>query len=581
MVAFSLLVVVISLAGCGKDGPGNNNGNNPVNIDTNFQQGTDSLEFGFVENLPPATIRVGDTFRIMIELRNKGAHDIDNGKFLFTNAFPYYMQAVMPSEYEYFDLEGRSLRNSEGGYKQISFSAENLQLPEDQKQHTFWFVAKACYPYKTFASETVCINPDATDPFSDSVCEVEDYKVTGGQGAPLAVTKIEHVATESTAGTFQNHFLVHIENQGKGKVVSPDKYAVECGQGFVPPEDFENIGVTVEISGTDISDNCNRPMIDEENGDLLVMFCYYEMVSDIGAYTTPMLITLDYGYVSAELIKKIVVEQGFGGQSACEPNNCKDKSEFGAAKCEIYGGINHQQICFEPEKICCNQDKPDCERPSLNEVYECRPEGSTCAPGDSLVGRCEEGFVCCKQEAPVSGSCPGDRCKSATQCRQGFGGISEGMTCSDTSLSCCVFADLESDGDNCGRAGTDTENNPEYQCMNPGQGRECKLFLCPGGSNNRCCIPDTNCDGQPDGTECGTNQVCYLNACVTLCDYYVANPGLDEVPSAITDQHQCMDEDEAQDGSCFTGLCSGAADYRCCAPEGITTTTTSTTTTTI
>lgn len=457
----------------------------PTNINTNFNKGTQGLEIGFVENMPPSTMKVGDSFQVQIALKNNGASDITRGEWVFTNLEHSYMG--VKSTRDFFDLSGRSLRNSEGGFELITLDGNNLGIPTNKKKESFIFDVQACYNYHTKASAQICLNSLTDKDAGKSACEIKDTKLDGGQGGPIALTKIEQRSTVVDSSSYQNHFLLYIKNVGEGKVSEPKDANFRCGIGFIRFNDIENIYVEVSLAGQNITSNCRKPQLDTKDPTLMTMFCYYETETNIPGYYTLLTVDMNYYYVSKEIQKIITVEESIGGGSSlCEAQRCQPDS---GTRCDYFDGIDRTAQCLDPHQICCMNEKPDCER-SLDDSTECKLS-TDCATGDRAIGGCDEGKVCCKKGSTVE-VCPEERCNPSSVCYNGLGGISStNERCPSSGEVCCVYGDLAVNGiSNCGRAGTGTEGG-EYLCMNPENSDDCKQFLCPGGASNRCCRPTT------------------------------------------------------------------------------------------
>jgi hypothetical protein len=61
----------------------------------------------------------------------------------------------------------------------------------------------------------------------EKVCKVGTVAIGGGQGAPVAVTKIEQRML-SEEGSVKPQFIIHIRNLGRGTVVRADKVDLAC-----------------------------------------------------------------------------------------------------------------------------------------------------------------------------------------------------------------------------------------------------------------------------------------------------------------------------------------------------------------
>jgi hypothetical protein len=71
----------------------------------NIRKGTEGLGVSFRENAPPAEVKEGQTFRIILELQNKGAYDIEGGFYNFFGFSPEELQ--MEQKSGTFRLDGR------------------------------------------------------------------------------------------------------------------------------------------------------------------------------------------------------------------------------------------------------------------------------------------------------------------------------------------------------------------------------------------------------------------------------------------------------------------------------------------
>ncbi len=344
------ILAALLLAGC--DGLSRNR-DRP--FETDFHVGTKGVEMGFTKDNPPSTVAKGDEFLVEVWMRNSGAYDIEDGLVEIINVFPGYFS--FPGARTYlFDLDGRAFGNREGEYKSQPFQVESTGMPEGVTRQTLWMTARVCYPYQTKASINVCIDPNANNPLiiSSPGCKVEDVVARAGQGAPVAITVVETRLLKTGERDLQMQFLLHIENAGRGKVTARERFRNECEDRTVDASDFANIDYEVRISNLDITDNCRRPVIDANNPDELLLLCAYSLEPDRGSYTTPLIVTLDYGYVTEDIKRKIIVEDlPYGSFATCEIERCQPKSLRGD-ECDAYGGINEEGACLSPAMTCCN-----------------------------------------------------------------------------------------------------------------------------------------------------------------------------------------------------------------------------------
>ncbi|MBW2981909.1 hypothetical protein KY343_03460 [Candidatus Woesearchaeota archaeon] len=213
MLIIGIIIILIISTGCslGKK-PGDVE---PESVD--YHTGTEGLVLNLVEGRPPGKIWPGSDFLIEVELRNKGAHDIEGGKLKLHGFNPMY---VSPSEEEkpIQTLYGKSFGYPEGDYALIQFKESNILAPPGKTPLSFTLSAE--YDYATEASAEICVSPDIT-PLAktiEAVCEVKEINLKGGQGAPVAVTRINEIP--SYKGTNLNiNFILDIENVGKGEIL--------------------------------------------------------------------------------------------------------------------------------------------------------------------------------------------------------------------------------------------------------------------------------------------------------------------------------------------------------------------------
>ena len=356
LLLVAALITAIVLSGCSGILGGGSKGNG---IETDVHKGTEGLIVDFAQNNPPKTLTKGSPFLIELEMRNSGATDIENGLIKLINVFPRYLSFPDAQTYE-FDLAGKSIGNREGGYYTYPFEAESTGLPTGMSKETFWIKARACYPYETFASIPVCIDPNANNPLvrSNRDCEVKDVQVKGGQGAPVAITVVETRMVKVASGNAQMQFLLHIENVGKGTVTAPERALDECSTGgsAVSESDFKNIDYEATISGVDITQSCRKPVIDADDPKTVLLLCSYELSPQAGALVTPLLVRLRYGYVTEDVQRAIIVEDvPYQDELAtCPIDQCRLKSSNGD-ECDDYGGVESTMACLSPAETCCKR----------------------------------------------------------------------------------------------------------------------------------------------------------------------------------------------------------------------------------
>jgi hypothetical protein len=270
-----LIIILLLISGCGtKEKPGE-----PEKLE--IHKGTDGLVMKFLENLPPDEVWKDSEFTIGLELQNKGAYTISGGIIVITGFDPLYIN--LKQDQASFDLEGKNINYPEGGYKILNLEAKNINFPKGKEEMISSFTARAYYDYETEAPAEVCINPDIYSyvKTEEVGCEVKTITLSGGQGAPVAVTRIEELISPiSDSDNMEVEFKIYIVNKGKGDVV-----------GNVNVKEVELAGRRIKCYPTEINL--------EERGEKATI-CRTSVERTQGAYITPIVTRLSYAYTQKQ-----------------------------------------------------------------------------------------------------------------------------------------------------------------------------------------------------------------------------------------------------------------------------------------
>ncbi len=280
------LLFLLAIAGCTQ------NGDDAPITDIDVRQGTDGITMEFTENAPPEMVFENSDFSVGIDLKNKGASDINNGYLVF--GFEEAYVSTAGSDKVTFSIKGKSMYNPEGDEELIKVTATAGGVGEQSETHPAVISATVCYPYKTIFGSDVCID---TDIYREEIgrmgCSVEDLTFPGGQGAPVAVTKVKTKMLPDN----KLQFLIHIENKGNGGVISSDKVEDVCSSKPLKPEDFNKIKISASLLGKSLE--CGDGTIRLKDGGARVECKSSTSITDPDAYTTPLGIILEYGYTSS------------------------------------------------------------------------------------------------------------------------------------------------------------------------------------------------------------------------------------------------------------------------------------------
>ena len=160
--------------------------------DADVRKGTDGLALAFIKNAPPENVFEQSRFPIAIDLKNKGASDIENGFFVMGFEKEYVDYASGQAPKSAFNIKGKSIFNLNGDEQFIELNAQSKQVGSQSETHPSTIFATACYPYKTILGTSVCVDTDIFGTkLRNKACEVKDLLFNNGQGAPVTITKIE------------------------------------------------------------------------------------------------------------------------------------------------------------------------------------------------------------------------------------------------------------------------------------------------------------------------------------------------------------------------------------------------------
>lgn len=303
-----------------------------------IRTGTEGITLNFLINAPPAKIHVEkgvsgeslNSFEVILELRNKGAYPQpgEGGKApegkVFLSGYDPVIVAFDKNSVEEFSgkaLEGKSSINPNGGLDIVTFrgqvNVDNLNVEKYEPTLS----ATACYKYLTVAGPSVCIDPDPYSTIQKKICEAQDITLSN-QGAPIAVTKIDEEAFAT-----KTQFKITIKNVGNGDALKHEA-TNKCGPSGdkILREDIDKIYLQEVKIGEKVLDcgpfaSTGDGSVRGQKGDVRLIngegFIICELPSSDysqskTAYTTPMTITLFYGYRNS-IEKKMEIKMESSG----------------------------------------------------------------------------------------------------------------------------------------------------------------------------------------------------------------------------------------------------------------------------
>lgn len=322
LVFIKLLIFVTLLLGCGTS-------TSKKTKDIDIFVGIEGLTAEFAKSAPPPRVfesmNFPSRFPILLSIRNKGAYSIAQDGLRGLLSIGSEKDYVPKIEFEtngkvlngdkeneiYFFVDGKSNLNTKGEEIIVTAIAEAGKLDPQSEYRKTTITANLCYPYKTVLSATVCIDPDVGGirP-GKKVCNVKELVFNNGQGAPIAVTKIEPQMIPE-GNNIKPQFLIFIENKGKGTPVDISNYVHACRQSDASKTNIWNVAfLNVYTSGKENQLDCTPGEASILKGTGFIRFrdkkdfvkCTFkketrEIKRTDDTYTSPLRIEIDYGYV--------------------------------------------------------------------------------------------------------------------------------------------------------------------------------------------------------------------------------------------------------------------------------------------
>jgi hypothetical protein len=291
-------------------------------VDIRVHEGTEGLKMDFLESSPPDEVYVGDIFPVTLDMQNKGAYDIERGVIALgieegyvEIRSPEYMDKLLG-----FDILGRSAYDPIGGIDRKTIVLKARGLDPQSETHTTTVAVTTCYPYKTEATAHVCVDTDIYGQRqAEKVCTPQTLgmgiikrggqELPRGQGAPIAITKIEQkmMMHPENDELIKPQFMIYVKNMGDGLPIDVGVYEEACTATGISNQAWNVVGARVYLSDRSVQLNCTPKLepgsgskagyIKLEKQEDFIKCTLEEGISKaMGTYTTPLMIDLIYGY---------------------------------------------------------------------------------------------------------------------------------------------------------------------------------------------------------------------------------------------------------------------------------------------
>ena len=318
----ALIAILTLIAGCGSSNSTSDSD------DTSFRTGTQGLELSLPATTPTTFIEGSGPEEMILEIHNRGAFPQSNeiGALEASVWAGGYDQNLLTIEHEGTEisidklaidgatdlvLEGRSVYNSEGGYKPFILEIDPINVPKGVSRYSPTIKFATGFTYTTTASVPICYdpNPQSTRQL-EKPCKFTESVSLSSQGAPVAVSSIEQDVVGGDDGKVL--YRIFLENKGSGKIVNPS-VALETNpfkDGYRLSE-LNNVFLAKFRVGAAEAKVC-RPLVIKMIDGKGVSFCEFlktEINPNHQAIETPVTIVLGYGYTNI-IEKKINIEEG-------------------------------------------------------------------------------------------------------------------------------------------------------------------------------------------------------------------------------------------------------------------------------
>lgn len=259
---------------------------------SSIEVGTQALEMLFEKELPPKKIFEETPFTVLVNIYNKGTSEITNGVY------------VLGYENQYVDLEknrgvlrieGKTIDNPRGGFARIQLRGKTKSLGPQLEGLTTGLSFTACFPNKTSAGLTTCIDTKPEEQDKTKECKVIEKTYTGGQGAPITITKIEPLMIPVKNGV-QPVFKISIKNIGKGQVLDLEYSGQYCLGRAIPKSAYNLVNAKVHLQEDEL--DCTKTQLKlTEQEESIICTSPKTFTKKEGTFSIPLSIELEYGYV--------------------------------------------------------------------------------------------------------------------------------------------------------------------------------------------------------------------------------------------------------------------------------------------
>lgn len=291
-------------------------GNSESISNPNFQKGEDALIIEFLDDMPPPSLYVGNSFTTGVRVKNAGAFDMVEGAELTISVPDPSAFYFKDGNSKPFFLKGRSLYVKEGDENVLMFPMSALCFPgytgtRDSivTNYTRKIKASACYYYETNAKADICIDTRKFLRTSKTAvaCTMDAVNLRGGQGGPVGVTSINPIIIPQSEKEVVVQLSIAID---KFKGVDHAIFSPNTGCDVAAEDAINVVAVDVELGSERLQ--CEPAEVKIKDASAVGTVCRKTFSTDVDAFSTPVNIKLSY-YVQQKALKDINVQPPPGG----------------------------------------------------------------------------------------------------------------------------------------------------------------------------------------------------------------------------------------------------------------------------
>ena len=319
IIALMLLVMVL-LSSCT-----NNN-----SYKQTIYKGYTGLDIKFSKSTPD-TLYENSTFYTRMIIENEGTHSIISNNsgvasVITDKLYLSYNEADWQEQNKSVVVEGKSIIYPEGEY--IIFDLPEFYvntIPGSIQNPKTNLHFSLCYPYSTTFTKTICVDFDPYEQDErEKICKSEEMGFTGGQGAPITVTKITPLMS-TTTGNLRPQFIIDIENKGKGiSIYDSENNQKVCEDNLMNSENINKIRISGTVSTYELT--CAPEIIKLYDNKATTRCTISESIHGATNFQTPLNLNLEYNYI--ESVSKefdIVRTKEYNSLNFITSQSCADK----------------------------------------------------------------------------------------------------------------------------------------------------------------------------------------------------------------------------------------------------------------